>query len=46
MVSSNSVVCGSKISRFIKGQDAGGLLSSLGIKKSLDKVLLIGPILF
>ena len=46
MVSSNSAVCGSKISRFIKGQEAGGLLNSLGIKTGLDKILFIGPILF
>ena len=32
MLSSNCAVCGSKKSRFIKEQEASGLLSSLGIR--------------
>ena len=31
MLSSQSALCGSKSSRFIKEQEASGLLSSLGI---------------
>ena len=37
---------GSKKSRFIKNQDAKGLLSNLGIKTSLSKVPILGDILF
>ena len=33
--------CGIKKSRFIKGQEAKGLLSNLGIKTSLDKIPLL-----
>ena len=40
------LVCNSKKSKFIKGQVAKGLLSSLGRKTSLNKVLLLGPFLF
>ena len=36
MLSSTCVVCNSKNSRFIKKQEASGLLSSLGIKTSLS----------
>ena len=36
----------SKKSRFIKEHKANGLLSSLGIKTPLSKILLVGPILF
>ena len=38
--------CGSKKSRFIKNQEAKGLLSNLGIRTPLSKVLLLGDILF
>ena len=31
-------VCGTKKSLFIKDQEASGLLSSLGIKASLDRI--------
>ena len=37
--------CGSKKSRFIKNQEAKGLLSNLGIKTPLSKVPLLGDIL-
>ena len=37
---------GSKKSRFIKNQQAKGLLSNLGIKTPLSKVPLLGDILF
>ena len=35
----------SKKSKFIKQQEASGLLSSLGIKASLSKIPLVGPLL-
>ena len=43
---SKSAVCGIKNSRFVKDQVAKGLLSNLGIKTSLNKIPLIGDILF
>ena len=39
---SNCTICGSKKSRFIKNQEAKGLLSKLGIKTSLSKVPILG----
>ena len=39
------VVCDSKKCKFIKEQEAGGLLSSLGIKTPLSKIPLVGPLL-
>ena len=38
--------CDSKKSNFIKEQEASGLLSSLGIKTPLNKIPLLGPLLF
>ena len=38
-------VCDSKKSKFIKEQEANGLLSSLGIKTLLSKIPLVGPLL-
>ena len=38
--------CGSKTSRFIKNQEAKGLLSNLGIRTPLSKVPILGDILF
>ena len=38
--------CGNKKSRFIKEQEAEGLLSNLGIRAPLDKVPILGDILF
>ena len=38
--------CGSKKSRFIKNQETKGLLSNLGLRTPLSKVLLLGDILF
>ena len=46
MVTSNCAVCSSKKSRFIKEQEARGLLSSLAIRAPLIQILLVGPILF
>ena len=38
--------CGSKKSRLIKNQEGKGLLSNLGLRASLSKVLLLDDILF
>ena len=46
MILSNCAICGSKKSRFIKNQEAKGLLSKLGIKTPLSKVPILGDILF
>ena len=46
MILSKCAICGSKISRFIKKQEAKGLLTKLGIKTSLSKVPILGDILF
>ena len=42
MLLSRCEVCGCKKSEFIKKQEAGVFLSSLGIKTPLSKVLLLG----
>ena len=39
-------VCSSEISRFVKKQEARGLLSSLGLKTASRKATLFGDILF
>ena len=39
-------ICGSKKSRFIKNQEAKGLLSNLGIKTPFSKLPILGDILF
>ena len=46
MVLSKCAICGSKKSRFIKNQEAKGLLSKLGIKTPLSKVPILSDILF
>ena len=46
MVLSNCKISGSKKSRFIKNQEAKGLLSNLGIKTPLSKVSILGDTLF
>ena len=38
-------VCGGKESKFIKEQQAKGLLSNLGIRAPLNKITLLGDIL-
>ena len=43
---SKCAVCGSKKSKFIKEQEANGLLRSLGIKTPLSQIILVGPVLF
>ena len=44
-LSSNCAICNSKKSRFIKNQEAKGLLSNLGIRTPLSKVPILGGIL-
>ena len=46
MLVSKCAVCDSKKSKCIKEQEASGLLSSLGIKTTLSKISLVGPLLF
>ena len=46
MILSKCAICGSKKSRFIKNQEAKGLLSKLGTKIPLSKVPILGYILF
>ena len=46
MLLSKCAVCDSKGSKFIKRQEACGLLGSLGIKAPLNKISLLGPLLF
>ena len=41
MIQSNCTTCGSKKSRFIKEQQAMGILSNLGIQTPLSKVPLL-----
>ena len=46
MILSKCAICISKKSKFIKNQEAKGLLSKLGIKTPLSKVPLLGDFLF
>ena len=46
MILSKWGICGSKKSRFIKNQEAKGLLSNLGIRTPLNKVPILDDILF
>ena len=46
MLLSKCAVCDGKKSKFIRKQEANGLLSSLEIKAPLSKILLVGPLLF
>ena len=46
MILSKCAICGSKKSKFIKEQKAKGLLSNLGIRAPLIKILLLGYIFF
>ena len=45
MILSKCAECGNTKSRFIKNQEAKGLLSSLGLRTPLSKVPLLGDIL-
>ena len=46
MLLSKCAICGGKKSRFIKKQEASGILISLGLKTPLSKIQLLGDILF
>ena len=46
MILSKCAICGSKKSKFIKKQEASGLLSKLGIKTPLSKIRILGDVLF
>ena len=46
MMLSICTICGSKKSKSIKEQQAKGLLSNLGIRTPLNKIPLLGDILF
>ena len=46
MILSKCTICGSKKSRFIKNQEAKGLLSNLGLRTPLSKIPVLGDILF
>ena len=46
MILSKCAICGSKKSRFIKNQEAKGLLSNLVLRTRLSKVPILGDILF
>ena len=46
MFLSKNAECDSKKLKFIKQQEGSGLLSSLGIKTPLNKIPLVGPLLF
>ena len=46
MILSKCAICGSKKSRFIKNQEAKGLLSNLGARTPLSKLAILGDTLF
>ena len=46
MILSKCAMCGSKKSRFIKKQEARGILNSLGLKIPLNKIPLLADLLF
>ena len=46
MILSKCAICGCKKSKFIKKQEANGLLSNLGIRTPLSKIPLLGDVLF
>ena len=46
MILSKYAMCGSKNSKFIKNQEAKGLLSNLGLRTPLSKVPILGDIWF
>ena len=46
MILSKCAICGSKKSRFIKNQEAKGLLSNLGVRTQLSKVPILSDNLF
>ena len=46
MILSKYALCGSRKSKFIKKQEASGLLSKLGIKTPLSKIPIFADVLF
>ena len=46
MILSKCAICGTKKSKFMKEQQAKGLVSNLGIKTLLNKIPLLGDIFF
>ena len=46
MILSTCAICGSKKSKFIRQQEAKGLLSNLGLRTPLNKIPVLGDILF
>ena len=46
IILSTRAMCGSKKSKFIKEQEAKGLLSNLGLTTPLNKIPVLGDILF
>ena len=46
MILSNCAICGSRNSRFIKKQEANGLVNILGIKTPLSEILVFDNVLF
>ena len=46
IILSTCVICGSKKSKFIKEQEAKGLLSNLGLRTPLNKIPVLRDILF
>ena len=46
MILSKCTICSSKKSKFIKEQQAKGLLSNLGLRSPLNKIPVLGDILF
>ena len=44
MILSKCAICGSKKSKFIKEQQAKGLLSNLGLRTPLNKIPVLGDI--
>ena len=46
MIQTNCTICNGKKSRFIKEQQAKGLLSNLGIKTPLSKVPLLNILFY
>ena len=46
MILSKCARCGSKKSKFVKKQEANGLLANLGVRTPLSKIPLLGDVLF
>ena len=46
IILSKCAICGTKKSRFIKKQEASGILSNLSLKTPLNKIPLLDDILF